>query len=163
MADAKLVGEEPRDWVGASVSGAGDVDGDGHDDLLVGAPHQVGGGLRGGAAYLVLGPVTGSRDLGLADAKLLGEESSDYAGVSVSGAGDVDGDGHDDLLVGARYVEDSPLLTLRVQPTWCRVPSWGPWTCPWPMPRSSARRAMTGPAKASRARATWMATGTTTC
>jgi hypothetical protein len=97
-ADAKLVGEDAFDeaiW----VSGAGDVDGNGHDDLLVGAP--AGFGVGGGAAYLVLGPVTGRVDLSLADVELTGEEEDDLAGFSVSGAGDVDADGHDDVLIGA--------------------------------------------------------------
>jgi hypothetical protein len=103
-ADAKLVGEARDDEAGSSVSSAGDVDGDGHDDLLVGADHNAEGGSWAGAAYVVLGPVTGTLDLSLADAKLVGE-SGDFAGGSVSGAGDVDGDGHDDVLVGA-YAND---------------------------------------------------------
>src|SRR6185503_1187666 len=74
----------------------------GHDDLLIGSYYNDEGGPDAGAAYLVLGPVTGSRDLSLADAKLLGEMPQSYASM-VSGAGDVDGDGHDDVLVGAPY------------------------------------------------------------
>jgi hypothetical protein len=101
MADAKLVGEDPNDLAGYSVSGAGDVDGDGRDDVLVGAWGDDEGGITAGAAFLVLGPVTGTFDLAHADAKLVGEAYGDYAGVSVSGAGDVDGDGHDDVLVSA--------------------------------------------------------------
>jgi hypothetical protein len=101
LADAKLLGERNNDQAGASVSGAGDVDADGHDDLLVGAHANSEGGVLAGAAYVVLGPVTGTLDLYYADAKLVGERREDYAGVSVSGAGDVDDDGHDDLLVGA--------------------------------------------------------------
>ena len=105
MADAKLVGEEAGDYAG-TVSGAGDVDGDGHDDLLIGAYGNAEGGEiavfgAAGAAYLVLGPVTGTLDLSMADAKLVGAEAGDAAGLCVSGAGDVDGDGHDDLLIGA--------------------------------------------------------------
>src|SRR6185436_11204046 len=98
LADAKLVGEGPGDNLGyfESVSDAGDVDGDGHPDVLVSAYDARGAGYRG-VAYLVRGPITGTFDLSLADAKLLG------AGSSVSGAGDVDADGHDDLLIGAPY------------------------------------------------------------
>ena len=53
------------------------------------------------AAYLILGPVSGSVALATAAVTLLGENSGDAAGVSVSGAGDVDGDGLGDLLIGA--------------------------------------------------------------
>jgi len=101
-ADATLVGEDSSDGAGYSVSGVGDVDGDGLDDLLIGASANDAGGSSAGAAYLVLGPVTGQVELGSADAKLIGEAEEDWAGLAVAGAGDVDGDGHDDLLVGAR-------------------------------------------------------------
>jgi hypothetical protein len=104
-ADARLVGEDIADAAGTSVSGAGDVDGDGHDDLLVGAPYNDEAASFAGAAYLVLGPVTGRLDLALADATFRGEGDSVCAGFSVSGAGDVDGEGHDDLLIGA-YSDD---------------------------------------------------------
>ncbi len=101
-AHAKLVGEESDDLVW-DVSDAGDVDSDGHHDLLISAQGNDEGGPEAGAAYLVLGPVTGTRDLSLADAKLVGEENGDEAGVSVSGAGDVDADGRADILVGALH------------------------------------------------------------
>jgi hypothetical protein len=104
-ADAKLVGEEEDDHAGGSVSGAGDVNADGNDDVLVGAPNNDDGGSSAGAAYLVLGPVTGTFDLSRADAKLVGEGTYNYAGSAVSGAGDVDDDGHDDLLVGTHPSE----------------------------------------------------------
>jgi hypothetical protein len=98
MADAKLLGEENGDYVGFSLSGAGDVDGDGHDDLLLGSGNDE-GGEASGAAYLVLGPVSGTVDLSIADAKLVAK--ADGSLNSVAGAGDVDGDGLDDLLIGA--------------------------------------------------------------
>jgi hypothetical protein len=101
-ADATLVGEESGDWAGVGISSAGDVDSDGHDDLLVGAPHNGEGGFYAGAAYVVRGPVTGTRDLSLADAKFVGERL-DVAASDVAGAGDVDGDGHDDVLISAVF------------------------------------------------------------
>ena len=100
-ADAKLVGEDEDDHAGLSLSSAGDVNGDGYDDVLVGAHGHDAGGSNAGAAYLVLGPISGTVDLANADAKLVGEQASDEAGVSVSSAGDVDADGYDDILVGA--------------------------------------------------------------
>ncbi len=101
MSHARLLGEDTWDYAGCSVAGAGDVDGDGFDDILVGADGQGAGGTVAGAAYLVLGPVTGDLPLAEADAKLVGESAEDHAGESVAGAGDVDGDGFDDILVGA--------------------------------------------------------------
>ena len=95
---------------GGSVASAGDVDGDGRADLLVGATDNGEGGEGAGAAYLVLSSgaldgASGTLDLGQADLKLIGEDSLDYAGFSVASAGDVDGDGHDELLIGA-YGDD---------------------------------------------------------
>jgi hypothetical protein len=100
MADARLVGENRGDLAGETASVVGDVNGDGNDDLFLGSFTNSEGGEDAGAAYLVLGPVTGRLDLSLADAKLLGEEPGDFAGHT-AGAGDVDGDGNDDLLVGS--------------------------------------------------------------
>ncbi len=103
---AKLVGAAASDHAGSQVTGVGDVDGDGLDDLLVGAWGDDQGGDDAGAAYLVLGPVSGQRDLSLAEAKLFGEAAGDYAGWSLAGVGDMSGDGLADVLVGA-YSNDA--------------------------------------------------------
>ena len=99
-ADAILVGEEPHDQAASEISAAGDVNGDGYDDVLVAAFSQDAGGADAGAVYLVLGPVSGTQSLSDSDAKFIGEAEDDHAGKSVSGAGDVNGDGYDDILIG---------------------------------------------------------------
>jgi len=105
-ADARLLGENTNDLAGAAVSGAGDVNGDGFDDILIGARRSDPGQPDAGVAYIVHGPVSGDFDLANADARLMGERPDDYAGSRVSDAGDVNGDGFDDVLVGS-FGEDT--------------------------------------------------------
>ena len=106
LADAKFIGENASDSVGYSVASAGDVNLDGYDDLIVGAEGDDDGGDRAGAAYLILGPVTGDVDLSMADAKFIGEDAGDSAGLVVASACDVNGDGYDDLIVAASGDDD---------------------------------------------------------
>lgn len=108
-ADASFWGEVPGDRAGYSISSAGDVNNDGYDDILIGADQNDEGGDRAGQAYLILGKATGwtkDTNLSKADASFWGEAPGDWCGVSVAGAGDVNGDGFDDILVGAILNKD---------------------------------------------------------
>ena len=100
-ADVAISGTVAGGMAGHWVAGAGDVDGDGAGDLLVGAPRV---GILTGEAYLVLAaqlPDTGTFDLADAHVTFVAEGEYDEAGDLVASAGDVDGDGLDDVLVGA--------------------------------------------------------------
>ncbi|PXX16591.1 FG-GAP repeat protein [Nitrosomonas ureae] len=106
----RLDGAMEDDRAGYSVSGAGDVNGDGFDDLLVGAPFADPNGYSSGSTYVVFGKASGFTatlnlaNLNLNDSngiRLDGATMDDRTGASVSGAGDVNGDGFDDLIVGA--------------------------------------------------------------
>ena len=87
-------GAGPGDWFGYAIADAGDTNADGVPDILIGAPAVPGGGMTGRVSVM-----SG------ADGSLLrtvtGEQPNDRFGYAVSSAGDVDGDGTTDLLVGA--------------------------------------------------------------
>ncbi|MFZ5478863.1 MAG: integrin alpha, partial [Myxococcota bacterium] len=100
-ATSKLVAAGAGDDFGYAVAGAGDVDGDGLDDVLVGARFQDGVGSQSGAAYLFVAPRSGTVSASAATATLLGEAASDLAGEGLAGGEDLDGDGLSDLVVGA--------------------------------------------------------------
>ncbi len=107
--DASFIGEDGGDHSGYSVSGAGDVNGDGYDDILIGAWGNDDGGSKAGQTYLILGKQSGwamDTDLSNADASFIGEDGGDHSGYSVSGAGDVNGDGYDDIIIGAYRDDD---------------------------------------------------------
>ena len=93
---------------GRSVAAAGDVNDDGIDDFLIGAPRQDPTGADSGAAYLIYGSASLPAVINLSALApgqatvFQGVDGSDQAGSSVAGVGDVNGDGIDDILIGAR-------------------------------------------------------------
>jgi hypothetical protein len=107
-------GDQAGDQSGRSVSNIGDINGDGVDDLAIGAPFS---GINGdiGAAYIIFGskqsnyfsnPIELS-DLGSKGLTIKGSNSGHNAGWAVSGAGDFNGDGINDLLIGATNPSDN--------------------------------------------------------
>ncbi len=92
---------------GWSVSSAGDVNGDGYDDLIIGSPYTYEGNFEAGTAYVVFGSAVPSNvdldTLGTDGFSLSSGGLYAYTGFSVSSAGDVNGDGFDDILVGAPF------------------------------------------------------------
>ncbi|CAB5495011.1 FG-GAP-like repeat-containing protein [Bathymodiolus thermophilus thioautotrophic gill symbiont] len=107
-------GENADDWSGYSVSSAGDVNGDGLDDLIVGAfQADLANKSKAGKSYVIFGKTDEtSVDLskiasGTGGFVINGENTSDRSGASVSSAGDVNGDGLDDLIVGAYLADPS--------------------------------------------------------
>ena len=100
------MGEVAGDQLGRSaLSFLGDVNGDGNDDLLVGAYRNDFGGTDSGAAYLLLGPVPASGTISSVSSISLYGASGDNLGYAVAAAGDVNGDGLHDALLNANRVD----------------------------------------------------------
>lgn len=101
----RVDGVAPADGLGARVAPAGDLDGDGLAELVVGAPEATLSSEqpRAGAVYLFYAPQAGRVSAADADFLVRGRDASDRAGAGLMGGADLDGDGFDDLLLGAGF------------------------------------------------------------
>ena len=118
-----IVANDSNDRLGRSVASAGDVNGDGFDDLIIGARYgDAAGSVVGnaGESYVVFGKAGGFGAVINASALaamtggfvIQGRDTDDQSGFSVASAGDVDGDGFDDLIIGARTADGAGNLVL---------------------------------------------------
>jgi Ca2+-binding RTX toxin-like protein len=116
--DGFIIQGDEGDLAGTSVSSAGDVNGDGYNDIIVGAPQGDDGGNNAGEAYVIFGKAGGfgTIDLGaLTPAQgfvIQGDLANDTLGVNVSGAGDTNGDGYDDLVVASERDKSDAYIIL---------------------------------------------------
>jgi hypothetical protein len=105
------------DQAGFAVSAAGDINDDGIDDLLIGAWGADSNGANSGSSYIVFGSSGGFLPImelsslnGSTGFRLDGEAVGDQSGFSVSAAGDISGDGIDDLLIVLPLRLDSSMM-----------------------------------------------------
>ncbi len=106
--DLAFVGEHGDDGIYMAAAGAGDTNGDGYDDILIGSKYNDAAGYSAGQTYLILGREAGDFEsfyfsLADADEKFLGEDEYEFSGYAVAGSGDVNGDGLSDFVVGAPH------------------------------------------------------------
>ncbi|MCE3290458.1 MAG: repeat protein [Caulobacter sp.] len=108
----RINGEIANDLAGTAVASAGDVNGDGLDDLIIGSRYADPNGNNSGVAYVVFGKAGGwTADFSLASLdgtngfQLNGATAGDNVGTSVAGAGDVNGDGYADIVIGAEALD----------------------------------------------------------
>jgi hypothetical protein len=102
-ADSTYTGELAGDFLGRTVAGIGDVNGDGFSDLFFGATGYDAGGLSlSGGTYVVYGPAAaGTNDVNTYDVRYTGANTSDAVGYAVTGGGDVNADGYADFMTSA--------------------------------------------------------------
>jgi hypothetical protein len=119
IAAAMLESNQASANMGISVAGAGDVNGDGYSDVIVGAYSYDNGQTNEGAAFIYHGSATGINTT--AAAMVESNQANANMGYSTAGAGDVNGDGYSDVIVGAfNTTTEKPMkvppLSIMVRP-----------------------------------------------
>jgi len=113
-ANVTITGESAGNDFGWRAVPAGDVNGDGVQDLIIGAPSYDGIAGFAGRAYLFYGPFDGDINAASADAIISAQAFGDNLGFSVASAGDVNNDGFDDIIIGARSNDANGIQAGRV-------------------------------------------------
>nr|WP_295931559.1 FG-GAP-like repeat-containing protein [uncultured Dyadobacter sp.] len=101
---SSLTSSQAMSRYGYAIAAAGDLNGDGYDDVIVGAPHYDNGQTAEGAAFIYLGTGHGISK-NFAAMLGLGQPEAEFGGA-VAGAGDVNGDGFIDVIVGAMHFDN---------------------------------------------------------
>jgi len=122
-ADASFIGENIDDYSGMDIDGGGDVNRDGYDDILIGAPRNDEGGADIGQVYLIFGGtyLSTNRSLKFSNASFIeqsGQGSS--AGRTVAFIGDANGDGYDDLAISSGGDEGNVYIIFGKSSGWAR-------------------------------------------
>jgi hypothetical protein len=95
-----VVGWQPFERIGTVAESAGDVNGDGLDDLLIAVPNSSEYRHEAGAIYMFTSPLDSTQTIEEADGIFLGSDIEEHAGDSITQVGDIDGDGNSDMAIG---------------------------------------------------------------